>query len=63
MGGRGRLVSFASLRTADDAPPFKWGPYVAQTLIVAAVTAVGTKIGEWAVEEVRVWWQKTKGGS
>jgi hypothetical protein len=50
------------LRASDDAPPpFKWGPYIATTVVVAAVTAVGTKLGEWAVEEARAWWQKTKG--
>ena len=54
-------MSFAGpVMRADDAPPFKWGPYIAQTLVVATVTAVGTKIGEWAVEEVRAWWTKAK---
>jgi len=50
-----------TLRASDDAPPFKWGPYIATTVVVAAVTAVGTKIGEWAVEEVRARWAKAKG--
>ncbi len=44
----------------DPAPPFRWGPYLAHAVVVAAATAVGTKLGEWAVEEVRAWWQRSK---
>ena len=55
-------MSFAGpiLRADDEAPPFKWGPYLASAFVVGAVTAVGTKVGEWAVEEVRAWWVKAK---
>lgn len=44
------------LRAEDDVPvtpPFRWTPYIMQTIAIAAVTAVGTKLGEWCVEHLR----------
>lgn len=41
------------LRTSADGDWRDWAHFFATTLVTAAATAVGTKLGEWAVETVR----------
>lgn len=37
----------------EDSPTYDWEYYFATTFVTAVLMAVGTKVGEWAVEALR----------
>ena len=50
-------------QTDEPTPPaWGWRHYFAVAFATAAVSAVGTKLGEWAVERVRAKIEKPKDG-
>ena len=58
------MIAPGPILQSDETPPeWGWRHYFATTFAAAVVAAVGTKLGEWAVEKLRAKLEKPKDGA